>query len=37
MALLQEWCNRAILLDQGRIVAAGGVAEVVAAYENGRR
>jgi len=37
MPLLQEWCNRAILLDQGRIVAAGGVAEVVAAYENGRR
>jgi len=37
MPLLQEWCNRAILLDQGRIVAAGGVAEIVAAYENGRR
>ncbi len=37
MPLLQEWCNRAILLDQGRIVAAGGVAEIVAVYENGRR
>src|SRR6266478_5748868 len=36
LPLLQEWCNRAILLDQGRIVAAGDVAEVVAAYESGR-
>ena len=34
MPLLQEWCNRAILLDQGRIVAAGGVAEVAAIYES---
>jgi len=32
MALLREWCNRAILLDRGRIVAAGEVDEVEAAY-----
>ena len=31
--LLKEWCNRAILLDHGRIVAMGGVEEVAAAYE----
>ena len=37
LSLVKEWCNRAILLDQGRIVAAGGVGEVVAVYENGRR
>jgi ABC-type polysaccharide/polyol phosphate transport system ATPase subunit len=34
MDLLREWCNRAILLEQGRITAAGGVAEVTALYEN---
>ena len=33
MPLLEEWCNRAILLDQGRIVASGGVKEVVAIYQ----
>lgn len=33
MALLREWCNRAVLLDHGRIIAAGEVAEVEAAYE----
>jgi ABC-type polysaccharide/polyol phosphate transport system ATPase subunit len=33
LPLLEEWCNRAILLDHGRIVAAGGVAEVAAIYE----
>ena len=33
LSLLNEWCNRAILLDQGRIVAAGGVEEVSAVYE----
>lgn len=33
MALLREWCNRAILLDHGRIVAAGDFDEVEAAYE----
>jgi len=32
--LLKEWCNRAILLDHGRIVATGGVEEVAAAYES---
>jgi ABC-type polysaccharide/polyol phosphate transport system ATPase subunit len=35
MGLLREWCNRAILLDHGRIVAAGGVDEVTATYEGG--
>jgi len=35
LSLLNEWCNRAILLDQGRIVAAGGVEEVSAVYERG--
>jgi ABC-type polysaccharide/polyol phosphate transport system ATPase subunit len=29
-SLVKEWCNRAILLDQGRIVAAGRVGEVLA-------
>ena len=32
LPLLEEWCNRAILLDHGRIVASGSVAEVAAAY-----
>jgi ABC-2 type transport system ATP-binding protein/lipopolysaccharide transport system ATP-binding protein len=32
--LLKEWCNRAILLDHGRIVAMGSVDEVAAAYES---
>jgi ABC-type polysaccharide/polyol phosphate transport system ATPase subunit len=31
--ILQEWCNRAILLDQGRIVAAGDVEEIAAVYQ----
>ena len=31
--LLKEWCNRAILLDHGHIVAMGSVDEVGAAYE----
>ncbi len=35
MGLLREWCNRAILLDHGRIVAAGGVDEIAARYEGG--
>jgi ABC-type polysaccharide/polyol phosphate transport system ATPase subunit len=34
MPLLREWCNRAILLERGRIVAAGGVEEVEAAYQS---
>ena len=32
LPLLEEWCNRAILLDHGRIVASGSVAEVAAVY-----
>ena len=35
LPLLKEWCNRAILLDHGRIVAAGSVDEVAAVYQNG--
>jgi len=31
--LLKEWCNRAILLDQGRVVAAGKVGEVADTYQ----
>ena len=30
--LLQQWCNRAILLDSGELVASGGVAEVAEIY-----
>lgn len=33
--LLEEWCNRAILLDQGRIIAAGTVAEIAERYQPG--
>ncbi|HEY1798040.1 MAG TPA: ABC transporter ATP-binding protein [Stellaceae bacterium] len=33
MPLLEEWCNRAVLLDGGRIVASGTVAEVAARHE----
>jgi len=36
MPLLQQWCNRAILLDQGRVAAIGSVEEVAAVYESGR-
>ena len=31
--ILQEWCNRAVLLDNGRIIASGKVGEVAANYE----
>ena len=34
MALLREWCNRAILLERGRVVAMGGVDEIAGFYEN---
>ena len=34
LPLLQEWCNRAILLDRGRIVATGPIDEVAALYES---
>jgi ABC-type polysaccharide/polyol phosphate transport system ATPase subunit len=30
--ILEEWCNRAILLDHGRIVEMGAVKEIAAAY-----
>jgi ABC-2 type transport system ATP-binding protein/lipopolysaccharide transport system ATP-binding protein len=36
MPLLHEWCNRAILLENGRIAAAGTVAEIEAAYRPAR-
>lgn len=36
MPLLRKWCNRAILLDGGRIVAAGTVAEIEAEYRSTR-
>ncbi len=32
MALAEEWCNRGLLLDQGRVIASGPVHEVVALY-----
>ncbi len=32
LPLLQEWCNRAVLLDHGRIAAMGSVEEVAAFY-----
>jgi ABC-type polysaccharide/polyol phosphate transport system ATPase subunit len=34
MDLLQRWCNTAILLERGRIVCSGSVAEVSKAYQN---
>jgi ABC-type polysaccharide/polyol phosphate transport system ATPase subunit len=33
LSLLREWCTRAILLQQGRIVAVGTVDEVASRYE----
>ena len=33
LPLLKEWCNRAVLLDHGRIAAMGSVEEVAAFYE----
>ncbi|MDE3110923.1 MAG: ABC transporter ATP-binding protein [Acidobacteriota bacterium] len=35
MDLLLEWCKTGILLDHGHIVAAGPIADVVAAYKAG--
>jgi ABC-2 type transport system ATP-binding protein/lipopolysaccharide transport system ATP-binding protein len=32
LPLLEQWCNRAILLDHGSVVAAGSVKNVVDAY-----
>jgi ABC-2 type transport system ATP-binding protein/lipopolysaccharide transport system ATP-binding protein len=36
LPLLEEWCNRAVLLEQGRVIAAGSLADVVARYSRGR-
>jgi homopolymeric O-antigen transport system ATP-binding protein len=36
LPLVKEWCNRAILLDHGRVAAMGSVDDVTAAYESGR-
>jgi ABC-type polysaccharide/polyol phosphate transport system ATPase subunit len=33
MPILEEWCNRAILLDCGRIIAVGDVNEIAAVYQ----
>jgi ABC-2 type transport system ATP-binding protein/lipopolysaccharide transport system ATP-binding protein len=33
MPILEEWCNRAILLNHGRIVARGDVKEIAAVYQ----
>jgi ABC-2 type transport system ATP-binding protein/lipopolysaccharide transport system ATP-binding protein len=33
MKLIEEWCTRAILLHQGRVVADGDPKEIVAAYQ----
>jgi ABC-type polysaccharide/polyol phosphate transport system ATPase subunit len=33
LPLLEEWCSRALLLDQGRIVAAGTVGDVAEQYQ----
>ena len=35
MPLLEEWCNRAVLLEGGRIVASGTVAEIAARHQAG--
>jgi ABC-type polysaccharide/polyol phosphate transport system ATPase subunit len=32
LELVERWCNRGILLDQGRILAIGPVAQIIAAY-----
>jgi ABC-type polysaccharide/polyol phosphate transport system ATPase subunit len=34
LPLLQQWCNRAILLDRGHMTATGAVDDVVGAYES---
>jgi ABC-type polysaccharide/polyol phosphate transport system ATPase subunit len=33
MELLQEWCNKGIFLQHGRIVARGDIKEVIATYQ----
>jgi ABC-type polysaccharide/polyol phosphate transport system ATPase subunit len=32
LPLLEQWCNRAILLDRGRVAATGAVKEIAALY-----
>jgi ABC-type polysaccharide/polyol phosphate transport system ATPase subunit len=34
LPLLQEWCNRAILLDHGHMTATGAVEDVIGAYQS---
>ena len=34
LELIERWCNRGILLHQGRMVAIGPVTEIIAAYRN---
>jgi len=31
--LVEQWCNRGILLHHGRVVTMGPIKEVVAAYQ----
>ena len=33
LPILQEWCNRAILLERGRIISMGDVEEIAAVYQ----
>lgn len=33
-AIIKQWCNKAVLLGRGEVVAAGAVDEVLSAYEN---
>lgn len=35
MSLIEEWCNRGILLEQGQIAASGPIREIVALYRKG--
>ena len=32
MELVEQWCNRGLLLHQGRIMACGRIKEMIAAY-----
>jgi ABC-type polysaccharide/polyol phosphate transport system ATPase subunit len=34
LPLLQQWCNRAILLDHGNVAAAGSVNDVIEVYQS---
>jgi ABC-2 type transport system ATP-binding protein/lipopolysaccharide transport system ATP-binding protein len=36
MPLLEEWCNRALMLEGGRVVASGTVAEIAARHQGER-